>query len=226
MARLVPSLILGATLAACPFAFAAEPAPAAVPAETNPAPAAIPPVLAPSAGADRSAPTPVRPRVVSPGVASILKSAMPIKYDPEAAKVAAAKAVEEGTAETDAPKNGIVRLSPVIVQGRRPAIFKPYQIYTKQGMREYAFRQYITSEVDRALNRFTLPLFGISAYERAMQMYYEDERLRNMADTADMARFVSLTDPDAGMYVKRVAEKTYMRSSDFGWNGGKSGNTR
>jgi hypothetical protein len=151
---------------------------------------------------------------------------MPVKYDPEAQKVAATKAAEASAAEAEAPKNGIVRLSPTIVSGNRIFAPKEYQIYTKQGLRELAYRRYITSEVDRALNRFTIPLFGISAYERAMQMYREDERLRNMADTADMARFVSLTDPEAGMYVKRVAEKTYMRSSDFGWNGGKSGNTR
>ena len=49
-------------------------------------------------------------------------------------------------------------------------------------------------------------------------MYAEDERLRNMSAMDDAARIVSLTDTDAGMYLKRAAQQTYMRKQDFGWS--------
>ena len=80
-------------------------------------------------------------------------------------------------------------------------------------------RRYI-SDVDRALNRFTLPLFGSSKEARALAMYAEDERLRNMAELQDTATAVSQADAAAGTYIRRESEKTFMRSSDFGWSSG------
>jgi hypothetical protein len=219
MARLIPSLFLSLTIAAGSVGFAAEGQPAQkAPTE------ALPPVLAPSAQTEKSTAQPApRPRAVSPGVASILASRNPV-FNPDAPKPDANVAAG-GRLALDQPANGIVRLPDVYVRERRPIIFKPQAIYNAKGMADLAYRQYI-SEADRALNRWTLPLFGTSARERALQMYREDERLRNMSDLADAARIVSLTDSDAGVYVKRVSEQTYMRSSDFGWNGGRAANNR
>jgi hypothetical protein len=41
-----------------------------------------------------------------------------------------------------------------------------------------------------------------------------------MNDLADDAQLVSASDKAAGLYVKREADKTFMRTGDFGWSGG------
>jgi hypothetical protein len=217
MVQVVPSLLVGVTIAAATFAFAGEAAPKA----TSPSEPAVPPILAAPSQPDKAlSAAPARPRAISPAVATILASAMP-KYNPDAPKPQGVL----NLAKSDEPRNDIIRLPEYIVTERRPPVLTERKIYTREALRELAFRRYIP-EFDRALNRFTLPLFGISAQERAMQMYEEDERLRNMRDMADTARIVSLTDGEAGMYIKRVAEQTYMRKSDFGWNGGRAANSR
>lgn len=120
--------------------------------------------------------------------------------------------------DIDKPKNTIIRLPEYVVREQKPAVLSERAVHTKQGLADLAVRRYI-SDADRALNRFTLPLFGTSVEQRALMMYAEEERLRNMADLSDNAAMVSTTDKAAGMYVKREAEKTYLRSSDFGWRG-------
>lgn len=121
--------------------------------------------------------------------------------------------------EVDKPKNTIVRLPKFVVQEPRPAIFRERDIYTKQGLESLAMRRYLT-ETDRVLNRFTLPLFGISSAKRAMAMYEEDERLKNMSDVADHTNMVIKSDATAGAKMKADAQQTFMRWQDFGWNGG------
>ena len=49
--------------------------------------------------------------------------------------------------------------------------------HTEKGLTDIAMRRYI-SDVDRALNRWTLPLFGSSKEARALAMYAEDEGVR------------------------------------------------
>jgi hypothetical protein len=51
-------------------------------------------------------------------------------------------------------------------------------------------------------------------------MYAEDERLKNMSDLNEAARITTLTDAEAGSYIRKESQKTYLRSSDYGWNGG------
>ncbi len=112
---------------------------------------------------------------------------------------------------------------------QRPPIFTEREINTKKGIREIAMRRYI-SDADRAMNRFTLPLFGGGGWspgsgngsaseQRALAMYAEDERLKNMSDLADNANMIMKSDANAGATAKDVVQKTYMRSSEFGYGG-------
>jgi len=121
--------------------------------------------------------------------------------------------------DIDKPKNGIVRLPKYIVQEPKPPVFRERDIYTQKGLTDLAMRKFI-SDMDRALNRWTLPLFGSSKESRAMAMYAEEERLRNMADLHDAAVSAAKNDRGQGSYILREAQQTYMRTSDFGWNGG------
>ena len=121
-----------------------------------------------------------------------------------------------------------MRLPSYIVQEQRPAIFSERDINTKKGLRELAMRRYFT-DAGRAMNRFTLPLFapwspnsgqGSASEERALFMYSEDERLRNMSDLADNTNMVMKSNASDGAGVKREAQKTFMRTDDFGWRNG------
>jgi len=184
-------------------------------------------------------PVPKRPRAISGDVAALLSQAMP-KYTPPPpppppptpAEIAQQKADEEAAAaadlrESDKPKNGIVRLPKYVVQEQRPAVLTERDINTKKGLRDLAMRRYI-SDADRALNRFSIPLFaawspfsgnGSSTEQRALTMYAEDERLKNMSDLADNANMIMKSDRAAGATAKDAVQKTYMRASEFGYNG-------
>ncbi len=163
---------------------------------------------------------PRRARAISPEVAASLAAAMP-KYTPP--KPVEKKPEEElpDARETDKPKNGIVRLPKYVVREPKAPIFRERDINTPQGLANIAMKRYIT-ETDRALNRWNL--FGTQSSSgtdattaRALQMYAEDERLKNMADLKDDAGLVSARDKAAGAYILREAQQTTMRTGDYGW---------
>lgn len=185
-------------------------------------PPATSPVLAPSQPA-RDAPPAApkkRARAMSPEVAAALAAASP-KYTPAPPKPEPKPESElQDMREIDKPMNTIVRLPKVVVQEPRPAVFSERSIHTEKGLTDIAMRRYI-SDADRALNRFTLPLFGSSKESRALAMYAEDERLRNMSDLAATATAVSEADAAGGAYIRREAQKTFIRSSDYGWSSGE-----
>lgn len=166
-------------------------------------------------------PAPRRSRGISPEVAAQLQANTP-KYAPAPPKPEPKPAEElPDLREIDKPKNTIIRLPQYIVREPTSPVLNERAVHTDKGLADLAVRRYI-SDADRALNRFTLPLFGRSVQERALAMYAEEERLHNMAELADNAAMVSTTDKAAGTYVKREAEKTYLRSSEFGWRGGNN----
>jgi hypothetical protein len=197
--------------------FAALPAHAADPS-AQPAPAS--PVLQATSSDQPAPPTPRRTRAISGDVAAALAAATP-KYTPPPPKPPPKPEEEQvDLREIDKPKNTIVRLPKYIVQERKPAVFRERDIHTEKGLTEIAMRRYI-SDFDRALNRWTLPFIGISKEARARSMYAEDERLRNMSDLKDAANNTSKSDAAAGEYIRKESQKTFLRSSDFGWSSGE-----
>lgn len=210
MARLAPTTLLCTALLASP----------AVRCFGQAAPAAPQSPILNQATAEKSAPeTPRRARAISSEAAAALAAATP-KYTPPPPKPPP-KPEEElvDAREVDKPKNTIVRLPKYIVQEKKPPVFRERDINTAKGLTDIAMRRYI-SDFDRAMNRWTLPLFGTSKEKRALAMYEEDERLRNMSDLNDAGVNASKVDPAAGAYILKESQKTYLRSSDFGWNGG------
>lgn len=212
MARLgTPFLLCATLLAALP---GGAPAQSAAPA---PAPASpilsAPPAETPAPGSGR------RARAISGDVAAALAAATP-KYTPPPPKPPPKPEEEQvDLRDVDKPKNTIVRLPKYIVQEKKPPVFSERAIHTEKGLTEIAMRRYI-SDFDRALNRWTLPFIGISKEARALAMYAEEERLQNMSDLKDAAANASKSDAAAGEYIRRESQKTFLRSSDFGWNGG------
>jgi hypothetical protein len=189
-----------------------------------PSPAGVTPADGAAATA-RTTPAPQRAlRAISPEVAAQLAASRP-KFTP-VAPPPPPKPEEEmpDLRETDKPKNTIVRLPKFVVQEPKSPIFREQDIHTKQGLANLAMRRYLT-ETDRALNRFRLPLFSTfstnggsgSNEDRALAMYFEDERLKEMADAADRTNMVMKSDAAAGAKMKDVNQQTFMRWSDIGW---------
>jgi hypothetical protein len=179
------------------------------------------PVLAPPSTERAPAPSaPKRTRAVSDDVAAALSAVSP-KYTPPPPPPPEPKpeAEQVDLRDVDKPKNGIVRLPKYMVREPKPPVFRERDIYTEKGLTDLAMRKFI-SDMDRALNRWTLPLFGTSKESRAMAMYAEEERLKNMADLHDAAVSAAKSDRGQGGYILREAQQTYLRTSDFGWNGG------
>lgn len=183
-------------------------------------PVSASPILAPKTEEKPAPSAPKRTRAISAEAAAALAAFAP-KYEPPAPKPEPKPEAEQvDMREIDKPKNAIVRLPKYIVQEAKPPVFRERDINTQKGLTDIAMRRYI-SDADRALNRWTLPLFGTSKEARAMAMYAEEERLRNMADLHDAAVSTAKFDPAAGDYIRKESQNTYRRTSDFGWSSGE-----
>jgi hypothetical protein len=218
MARQILLKLVTATLGVASFLPVAS-------AQAPAAPAAPSPLFAPApdqkSGSAASAPTaPRRNRAISSDVAAALAAAAPKYTPPPPPPPPKPEAEQVDMREIDKPKNTIVRLPKYIVQEKKPPVFTERSIHTEKGLTDIAMRRYI-SDADRALNRWTLPLFGTSKESRAMAMYAEDERLRNMTNLEETASAASKSDGAAGTYIRKEAQKTFLRSSDFGWSSGE-----
>jgi hypothetical protein len=181
-------------------------------------PASNPIIAAPGEPRPASpAPATVRPhsRLISSDVAAQLAAAVP-KYTPPPPKPPPEEDDDVDMRDIDKPKNGIIRLPKYVVREPPPPVLNERAINTKKGLEDLAMRRYLT-DMDRALNRFTIPLFGTSSAQRAMAMYEEDERLKNMSDLNEDARMVSASDKASGMYVKKQVRDTFVRPGDFDW---------
>lgn len=206
--------------------------PAASPSTPPPAPAPSPVFQQPRelTDAERSlstdAPRPAGKHASSSEIAAALAAGRP-KYEQPKNPVEKSTAEDEDSAETDKPKNGIVRLPGYQVRDKAPPIFRERDIYTNKGLNDLARQRYIT-QVDKTLNAFSLPLFsgtlggkGESAQAaRARMMYEEDERLRNMADLKDTARMLDKTDKAEADYIRRATDDTFSRHDTGSWQGG------
>ena len=118
-----------------------------------------------------------RKRAISNNLASAIADTMP-KYNPPPLE----KEEEKGDDGVDEelmlkPKNGIVRLPQVVVEGRRPAIFTERELNTDKGLAAIATQRYF-SDTSQALNKFHIPFLTLSQEDLAMEMWKEDERLR------------------------------------------------
>ncbi len=185
------------------------------PSPSAPNPIVAAPGPAKPAAAQQSTPM-RRSRVISPEVAAQLAAAVPKYAPPPPPKPEQAPDDETDLREVDKPKNGIVRLPKYVVRQPRPAVLSERAVNTEKGLADLAMKRYIT-EGYRALNSFTLPLFGSSASQYALGRYEEDERLKNMSDLNDSARMVSATDKASGVYVKKEVDQTFIRPGDFDW---------
>ena len=174
----------------------------------NAAPAAARPAENANPPANQRANASSGDRAVSPALAAALAERMP-KYNPPPPP----REPTEEELEQSQPKNRIVRLPQMVVEGSRPPVFRERDIYTKSGMAELAVNRYL-GELDRGvLNKYTLPLFGQSNEQRALATYAEEERLRNMQSAEESAAMIRRTEgEDAAADFRDTANATFIRT--------------
>ncbi len=156
-----------------------------------------------------------RGRVVSEGVAAALAAGMP-KYDPP--KPTEPKNEEDlpDLREIDKPRNQIIRLPDYVVHEKRPPVFRERDINTAKGLAALAKKRYF-SETAQALNRFTIPLFGLGQEAYAAMMLADQERLDNMASLKSTAADLKALSEGQGDSVSREVDRAYIRTDDFGY---------
>ncbi|HEY0945423.1 MAG TPA: hypothetical protein VGD81_09145 [Opitutaceae bacterium] len=138
------------------------------------------------------------------------------KYNPPQPKKAEAEedADAEAPVAPDQPKNKIIRLPKVIVEGQRPPVFTEREVNTQKGLAELAVKRYF-NETGLALNRFRLPLIGMTKEQYAMMLYQEDERLRQLGEAQENVSILRQTNPAAADELQDDVNATFIRKSDF-----------
>lgn len=165
---------------------------------------------------------------VSRNLSASITSALP-KYQPPAPVVANTEqdpALEEATEIEDPdnpaaegqPRNKIIRLPKVVVEANRSPVFRDKDINTKKGLSKIAAKKYISTLDKSLLNRFTIPLIGMTPEQRALQMYEEQERLDNIQDLKEQANNAARAgESSEAKALRREVDRTYIRSGGMDW---------
>jgi hypothetical protein len=160
------------------------------------------PVAAPGSA---TAVTPkTRPRL-SPETANQVLSGVPA-WNPQAVEPAG----KAPPAEPD-----IVRMDPLIVWGERLPKTDKLDWLTPEARDVVLVKTYITPFDRFFLNRFTLPIFGISKEARARTMYEEDKRLREMRWMNDEIDQIKRLDAKEAKALLSVRNALFSRFSEY-----------
>lgn len=117
--------------------------------------------------------------------------------------------------DIDKPRNTIIRLPKYVVQGERPPVFSEKDINTQKGLADLAVKRYLSS-VHQVLNKYRLPLLGMSNEQIAMMMYEEDQRLKDLKDYNEKVYlYRNSGDKASADALKDDVDRTFMRTSTF-----------
>ncbi|HTX66708.1 MAG TPA: hypothetical protein VMD31_13120 [Opitutaceae bacterium] len=79
--------------------------------------------------------------------------------------------------------------------------------------RDEVLKKWYLSDFDRSfLNRYTVPILGVSQEARARQMYEEDQRLRDMKSMQDQIDVLKKSDPEAAKELQQVSDQIFTRT--------------
>jgi hypothetical protein len=186
------------------------------PGVTQPANAPAPPAAAvpPAEPATPVASTPAKPVVpkprprLSPQLTAQVTTQLPVWSPPPAPKDDQPQPPPTPPADPD-----VVQMAPVIVQANRLPRINDKEWLTPKALDGVLMKQYL-SEFDRSiLNRYTLPLIGISPEARARMMYEEDKRLQDLKWMNDQIDQLKQLDPAAAKELSRIRDQTFTRGS-------------
>jgi hypothetical protein len=191
-------LVLGASARAAPEA--ADP-------KASPAPPASPPPVAASTtkpAAEQPAPKP-RPRL-SERITSQIVASIPPWHPPPP------EPAEK--APPPPPDPDVVQMAPVVVRDSRLPRIEQKDWLTPKALDAELVKEYITPFDRYFLNRFTVPIVGISPTARARMMYEEDKRLRDLRWMNDEIDQMKQLDPEAAKELKSIRNSTFTRPGD------------
>src|SRR5579871_2852351 len=128
----------------------------------------------------------------------MLQASMP-KYDPPKPPPPPKPEDEsKDMREIDKPKNHIIRMPKYVVHAEKPPIFREQDLYTADGLARLAMMRYAGLNVgpSASLNQ------GI-----AMEMYREDQRLKNISELNDTADAMKRGgDADESSFIRSAAQ--------------------
>ena len=210
VAWLTLALALGTGAGAAPDATDTTGQPAgAAPTVTAPQPVAPPALAAPPAPAapkpsEALTPKP-RPRL-SNDVKAELAGQLPdwVKAPPPPPEAPPPPPLPEG--------EEVVQMPAVMVfADKLPRIDEKAWLTTKA--RDEVLKKWYLSDFDRSfLNRYTVPILGVSQEARARQMYEEDQRLRDMKSMQDQIDVLKKMDPLAAKELQQVSDQIFTRT--------------
>ncbi len=146
-----------------------------------------------------SSPKPLpRPRLSAQVIAQITGDIPPWKPQPK-------------PAPPPPPDPDVVQMKPVIVQGQRLPRIDRTEWLTPRGRELLLSKEYLSSLDRDFLNRYTLPIVGVSKEARARMMYEEDKRLRDMKWMSDQIDLAKKTDPAAARELQQISNDTFTR---------------
>ncbi len=141
-----------------------------------------------------AATAPVEPKKAEPAV--VTPPATPAPFSP----LADAKAAEK-PADPD-----ILELPKMTVKQKPRPRLTPEIMVTRQAFGEELAKKKF-SGLDQALNKFTLPLFGTSIAERALEENEREKKAQLAADTANIVKVLEQVDPAEAKALKKDAAK-------------------
>jgi len=145
-----------------------------------------------------------RPRL-SPAIIAQLTSQLPVWSPPPPTNQTPAAAAP---ADPD-----VVPMKPVVVLGDRLPRIDDQQWLTPTARVDVLKKRYL-SDFDRSfLNRFTLPLFGVSQEARAQMMYEEEKRLQDLQWMNDQVEQLKKLDPAEAKDLATIRDATFTRQT-------------
>jgi hypothetical protein len=174
----------------------------AVFAQTAPAPTASTTPTSSTSSTDSGKKT----RALSPKASSALSAGFtyqpPKPVDPKDEE-------EEGDLrETDRPRNEIIRLPKYMVEGERPPVFAERNLYSTKNLQQLALQRYL----GRGINKYQL---GRTGKDTAMQMYWDDERLKNITEVNNQISLYRLGGDEArAQETKEESNSLILRTND------------
>ncbi|MGA2446169.1 MAG: hypothetical protein ABSG50_12155 [Opitutaceae bacterium] len=156
-----------------------------------------------------AAPSPAKPVVpkprprLSPQLTAELSTQLPVWSPPPAEKV--------NQTPPPPPDPDVVQMAPVIVKDNRLPRIDEKEWLTPKALDAMLVKEYLTPFDREFLNRFTLPIIGISKEARARMMYEEDKRLDDLKWINDQIDQLKKLDPEAAKELTKVRNDTFTR---------------
>ncbi len=107
----------------------------------------------------------------------------------------------------NAPNPDVLELPKMVIRQKPRPRLTPEIMMTKKGFGEELAKQKLSDFDRNFLNKFTLPLFGVSAEERALEEYRREKKEQLTSDVLNMAKALELTDPAEAKSLKEAATK-------------------